>query len=386
MGKFFLSVIFLLVPAFALSECTGPQLLVAEIQSHPSAALYGELGNWFVDHHQSACAIKTFRAGLELVPDSSDLLYLLGLAFDSSGNPKDAIAPLQQAIQIEPGTAEYHLLLGAAFNELQQKRQAARSFENALAIDRHSIVALDALSKLLIEQGRYGDAIKLLHSEPRDQSLTLDLAQAYHKAEMFPQALEVLLPAVRANPSFVPLSAELVNVYLDQNRYPEAAQFAGKIFRLHPGAPETQRLYLRALVLNRDIEKARPFVQTLLAARPHDFQVVYWSGLLERDIGQYDAARKHLEEAVALDPADSNARYNLGIVLSGLGDYAGAEKQLQKSLALCAGGNEPQVRYRLASVLRSMGEMEQAKKQFKLTEQELQANGNKKLAYQMQGC
>ena len=385
MGKHFLSIVFLLVSPLAFSECAGPQSLAAEIQSHPSAALYGELGNWFVDHNQSACAIETFHVGLQLVPDSPELLYLLGLALDASGNPKDAIAPLQKAARIEPDAVEFHLLLGTVFNEAQQKKQATRSFEKALAIDPHSTVALDALGKLLMEQGRYEDAIKLLHSGRRDGTLTLDLAQAYHQAEMYPQAMEVLLPAVRENPTLVPLSAELVTVYLDQKRYPEAVQLAAKTLRFHPNAPETQQLYLRALVLNRDVDKARPFAQSLLARRPHDFQVVYWSGVLERDTGQYEASRQHLEEAIALNPEDSTARYNLGIVLSALGDYAGAEKQLQKSLALC-GGNEPQVRYRLASVLRSMGETEQAKKQFKLTEEELQAKGNKRLAYQMQGC
>jgi|SRR6185312_15546445 len=386
MGKSFLLAVFLLAPTLILAECSGPQSLATEIHAHPSAALYGELGNWFVDHNQSACAVETFRAGLRLVPDSPDLLYLLGLELDSSGDPKDAIAPLQRAIRVEPDTIDYHLLLGAAFNELQQKKQAARSFENALAIDRHSTVALNALSKLLIEQGRYRDAIKLLHSQPRDESLTLNLAQAYRKAQMSQQAVRVLLPAVRKNPSSRALSSELVAIYLEQKRYPDAAQLAERTFRLHPDISETQTLYLRALVLNRDVEKARPFAQVLLSKRPHDFEVLYLNGVLGRETGQYEAARGYLERAVALNPSDSNARYNLGIVLSELGDYASAEKQLSESLSLCAGANEPQVRYRLASVLRAMGETEQAKKQFKLTERELEVNASKTLASMPQGC
>lgn len=386
MGKFVLSFILLLAPTLALSECSGPQPLAGEVKSNPSAALYVELGNWFIDHDQSACAVETFRAGLRLVPDSANLWYLLGLALDSDSDPKDAVAPLQQAIRIEPRAFEFHLLLGHVFNQLQQKKQATLAFENALAIDRHSTIALDALSKLLIDQGRYEAVVKLLRSAPPDESLTFDLAEAYQKAHLSQQAVQVLLPAVRENPSSVPLSAALVNVYFDQKRYPDAAQLAGKTFRLHPDAPEVQALYLRALVLNRDVDKARPFEKALLAKRPQNFQVLYWSGVLEREVGQYDAARQHLEQAIVLNAADSDAHYNLGIVLSELGDYAGAEKQLEKSLSLCAGTNEPQVRYRLASVLRSMGETEQAKKQFKLTEQELQANASKKPAYQMQGC
>jgi tetratricopeptide (TPR) repeat protein len=367
-------------------ECLAPKSLESEIQSHPSAALYGELGNWFVIHNQSLCAVETFRAGLRLVPDSADLWYLLGLTLNANGDVKDAIAPLQQAIRIEPKNIEFHLLLGAAFNELQQREQAIRAFEHVLAIDRHSIPALDALSKSLIGLGRYRRTIQLLRSAPRDESLTLDLAQAYHKAHLLPQSVQVLLPAVRKNPLSASLSLELVAVYLDQKRYPDALQLAEKTLRLHPDLPETQELYLHTLVLNHNLDKARTFAQTLLLRRPHDFRIVYWKGVLEREMGQYEIARRYLEEAVALNPADSNARYNLGIVLSELGDYAEAENELQKSLTLCAGVNEPQVRYHLASVLHSMGEIEQAKKQFKLTEKELQVNASKKSAYPMQGC
>ncbi len=387
MGKFLFPVLLFLlfIPTLVLSECSGPQPLATEIQSHPSAALYGELGNWFVVHNQSSCAVETFRAGLRLVPDSADLWYLLGLALDSSGDPKNAVAPLQQAIRMEPKAIESHLLLGTVLNELQQKKHAIHAFESALALDRHSTSALDGLAKLLIEQGRYQAAIQLLHSAPHDESLTLDLSQAYDKAHMSSQAVRILLPAVREYPLSIPMSLALATVYLDQKRYLDAVHLTEKTFQLHPDAPETQELYLRALILNRDFDKARPFSQSLLARYPHDFQIVYWSGVLERETSQYDVARRYLEEAIALNPADSNARYNLGIVLSELGDYAGAEKQLVKSLSLC-GANEPQVRYHLASVLRAMGKTEQAKKQFKLTEEELQANTSKKLAYMAQGC
>lgn len=378
--------VILCLATLALGECSGPQSLESEILYHPSAALYVELGNWFIDHNQSACAVETFRDGLRFVPDSADLLYLFGLALDSSGNPKEAVAPLQQATRMEPKTIEYHLLLGSVFMELQQKNQAKIAFERALSIDSHSIAALDGLSKALIAQGYYQAVIKLLHSTRRDETLKLDLAQAYDKAHMYPQAVEVLLPVVREDPLSDPLTTELATLYLNEKRYPDAARIAGKSFLLHPNNMEIRNLYLRALVLDHDFGKARPLAQNLLLKYPRDFEVVYLEGVLEREAGQYDAARQYLEEAVTLNPEHCNAHYNLGIVLSELGDYAGAKEQLEKSLSLGAGMNEPQVRYRFASVLRAMGETEQAKKQFRLTEQELQATSSKRLPYQAQGC
>jgi Flp pilus assembly protein TadD len=153
---------------------------------------------------------------------------------------------------------------------------------------------------------------------------------------------------------------------------------AAKAVRLHPGNPEVERLYLRVLVLNHDATVARPLGRKLLAARPHDFEFLYLNGILEREAGEYIAARQHLEEAIKLNPAHPNCRYNLGVVLAQLKDSAGARDQLEKSLAL--GATEPQVRFVLASVLRNLGATEPAQEQLKLYQQELQAATNSTLA------
>lgn len=371
---------------FTQGACIGPQPLESEIHDFPSAALYVELGNWFGDHNQYPCAIEAFRAGLQIVPDSGELSYLLGLALNSTGHPKDAIAPLQQSIQVMPKAIEPRLLLGAAFERLQQEDKARIEFESALAIDPHSNAALHGLARILIAQGNYGGAIKLLRSVPRDEILTLDLAQVYGRTRMFNEQAQFLLSALRENPRSSRLANALIMAYVNQARNQEAIKLAEKSLKLWPNNAKTQDLYLHVLVLNHDLDKARPFATILLAARPHDFEVVYLDGILEREAGQYSLARQQLEEAITLNPTHFDAHYNLGIVLSELKDFTGARQQLEKSLALGAGINEPQVRYRLGSVLRTLGETKQARQQFKLTEEELQASANKPLTRQIQGC
>ena len=51
-----------------------------------------------------------------------------------------------------------------------------------------------------------------------------------------------------------------------------------------------------------------------------------------------------------------NAHYNLGVVLAELKDFPGAKEQLEKAIAL--GAIEPEVHFKLASVLRTLGETE----------------------------
>jgi tetratricopeptide (TPR) repeat protein len=358
-------------------SCTGPQPLEFRIQSQPDAATFAELGKWFGDQKQYACAIEAFRAGLVIAPDSTDLSYLLGLTLYTSGDAKSAIAPLQQSIRGMPKVVAPHLLLAAAFEELQLRDNAKAEYEAALRLDPRSTAALNGLSKAFLADGNYYAVISLLRSVPLDESLTMNLAQAYGQAGKLDPAAQILEQALRTNPSSFRLTKALVTVWINQTRFREALQLAKKSAQLHPNNVEAQGLYLHVLVLNHDMDAARPLAKNLLAAHSHDFEVLYLNGRLEREAGQYSAARGHLEEAITLNPTHFNARYNLGIVLAELHDPAGAKEQLEKALALGAGTAEPQVRYKLASVLRALGENEQADEQARLTAEQLQAGADK---------
>ncbi len=153
---------------------------------------------------------------------------------------------------------------------------------------------------------------------------------------------------------------------------------AERTARLHPSNFEAQKIYLRVLVLNGDFVQARPLARKLLAARPRDFDFLYFSGILENEGGEFAAARTHLEAAVALDPNYYNAHYNLGLVLASLKDFSAAKEHLEKAIAL--GATEPQVHFKLSTVLRALGENDRAQEQLNLYQQLNQAKINRTLA------
>ena len=67
--------------------------------------------------------------------------YFLGLAFDRSGKPEEAIAVFQDALKLDPSNAETHLILGktemnsgrldAAITELQEALRLSPNNEQA---------------------------------------------------------------------------------------------------------------------------------------------------------------------------------------------------------------------------------------------------------------
>jgi tetratricopeptide (TPR) repeat protein len=360
-----------------LHACTGPAALEAKLRAHPDADTYTELGNWFGDHKQYSCALDAFQKALKLEPGSAKLYYLVGLTLYASGHPEDAIKPLGQSIFLMPEVLKPHLLLASALEQLRRPQDAQSEWAAALRIDHLSSEALDGMSKSLMAQGDYVSAIELLRDAPRNETLTLDLALAYGKARMLDKAEDVLTQGLKRNPSSMALTSALVTVYVNQVHYENAVNLAAKTARLHPNL-EAQKLYLRVLVLNGDFVPARPLARKLLAARPHDFDFLYLSGILENQGGQFSAARTHLEAAVALDPNYYNAHYNLGLVLAELKDFPAAKEHLEKAIAL--GATEPQVHFKLSTVLRALGDNDRAQEQLILYQQLNQAKINRTLA------
>ena len=364
-------------PAYATESCKGPQQLEVKIHAHPDAPTYTQLGMWFGDRNQYDCATEAFRTALKFEPGSAQLYYLVGLSLYSSGQTEEAVSALQQSIKLNDALKP-HLLLGAAFNQLHRSAEAKAEWEAALKIDPHSMEAIDWVSKSLLAEGDFGAAIALLRSAPSDENLTLRLAQVYDKAGMLDKAADVLKRALVSHPSSLPLSNALSTILVKQTLYQDAIRLAAKTARLHPGNLDAQRQYFRLMVLNDDYATAQPLGRKLLIIAPHDFDVLYLNGIMERSAGQFPAARKHLEEAVTLDPNYYNARYNLGVVLAELKDYPGAREQLEKAIAL--GATEPEVHFKLASVLRTLGETELAEAQLKIYQQVLQARADHALA------
>ncbi len=360
------------------ASCAPPSAILTKLSAHPDADTYVELGSWFGDRHQYACAVDAYRAALKVEPGSAKLSYLLGLALYFANQPDQAVGALQQSIQLMPEELKPHIILARVLSQLRHPEEAKTEWEAALKIDPRSTDALDGLSKAFLFEKDYRSVIGMLRAAPPNEDLTLDLAHAYDMAGMLDEAAKTLDAAVHTHPNSLPLTEAMVMILARQAHFEQSAELAAKRMRSHPGDLSAQELYLHVLVLNDDIKTAQPLARKLLATAPHRFGVLYLNGVIERESGQFPAARKHLEEAIALDPNHYNSRYNLGAVLAELGDAKGAREQLEKALAL--GAAEPQVRFKLASVLRTLGETQLAQEQLRLYQQEEKAKADRTLA------
>jgi tetratricopeptide (TPR) repeat protein len=369
-----LAIIFLAAAPRLTAACHGSPALEAKLQAESSVKAFTDLGIWFRQHSQFGCAAEVFDQALQKYPGSARLEYLLGASLYSSGDAKDAIAPLQASVRIDPKVLQSHLILAAALDRMRDATEAATEWRAALALDPKSATARQALSKDLLATKDYSAEIALLRADATSghltADLTLDLAIAYGKMGLLQDANVALRSALRTHPASLPLAKALAATLVLQSRREEAAAILLAAMKQHPADLEVQVLYLRILVMQDEAEKGKQLGAKLLQLAPENWNVLYLNGVLERVAGEYEAARAHLLQAVALNPNDSECRRNLGSVLAKLNDPQRAKEQLEKAIAL--GSRDPEVRFELAGVLRTLGEDREAEEQLKLYQQEAQ--------------
>ena len=347
----------LFVPS-ARAACNGPAALEAKVKSHPTPEAWAELGNWYGTQKQFVCAAQALKSAVRLDPKSAQLNYLLGLAYYESQDFENALQPLQRSVAADSTAIKPHLLLASVLMRLSQPQDAAQQWSEALKIDSTNDMALHGLSDCLIGMGDFPAEINLLRSAKLDDRLAVDLAIAYSSTGAYDDAVKTLNTALAASPDSVTLSDALVTVYSKISQTLLAERIAEKCYKAHPDDRRAQVSYLRTLVYDGDWVPARPLAKQLLQEDPHSFDTLYLAGVLERQDGNFEAARDHLNQAVALNPSLANLRYNLGATLDHLQDPAAGVVQLRQAVAL--GDKDPEVHFELANALRATGQSDAA--------------------------
>ena len=357
------------------SVCAPPSSIAVRLKTRHDAGVYAQLGTWFADRHQYACAAEAFGKAAAIDPASARFNYLLGLSLYSQGRTEEAIQPLRQSIQIDPRSVDAYLTLGAAFDKIGNRADAETQWRQAIAVDPQSTLAFDNLSRDLLADANYSAVIALLKpmAAPGKLSVPLlvNLSVAYSKSGLLKDASDLLHDALRDNPSSLPLIKALAGVLILQMRVEEATALVKKAAAEFPQDAGMQVVYLRTLVLAGDTAKAEALSRTLLAAYPHNWEVLYLTGFLELQSGDYTAARKYLELSVALQPDDPDSRFDLGVALARTKANTAAKEQLQEAIAL--GYSKPEVHFELARALQSLGDTSGSNEQMQLYQQSLKA-------------
>ena len=347
----------------AYAACNGPQALVAQFTAHPTAQRAITLGSWYASHNQYACAADTFRSGVKADPKNAQLHYLTGLALVFQKRTADAIPELKKSRDLAPSELKPRLMLATAYLDTNQPAEAEAEWRKVLEIDPRSEEALQSLGALYMRRKDYPSVIQLLQNAPRNETMTVMLGNALAEMGFLDKAEDLLNQALDANRQSIPLADAMRVVLVRERKYEEAIKLQRVVAKDHPDNLDAQVNLYKLLVLANHFDEARPMGPKLLAARPHDPDVLYLNGMVQRAVGDYPGAKKLLEDAVQRQPDFFNSRYQLGMVLVLLHEYPEAKTHLEKAIELGVPG--PEVHFELAKALRGLGDSTGANEEVK---------------------
>jgi tetratricopeptide (TPR) repeat protein len=320
--------------AQSFSGCRGPEDLEHTVAAQPSASAWNALGAWFGSQNQLPCAIGAFESALRLAPDSWESRYDLALALLNQGNAEQAALELRKALRLRPGTPQIHAALGAALSQLHQTEAAMAEFRIVLRADPKSIAALDGLSKALIVEKRYSEAVALLAHAPDEEPLQLDLAAAYSGQDNTAMAVQILSRLLAKDPANLQAQVNLGLVFAGALRYDKAEDALRKADALSPD--NVSVLTPLAMVLSRLDRKneAIEVLRKVCALDPSSLDAHLNLGIALADENNVSSAFNEFSEAVRLAPDSATAHYNKGRVLVDMERKDEAKPELEASLRL----------------------------------------------------
>lgn len=260
----------------------------------------------FVEGKQ-ADAERQVQEVLKDNPRSSDGLILTGRMALARRNGKDAVQAFRTVLHDQPELATVHYLLGQAYQLTGDTNLAKDSLERAVALYPDQVDAKRSLAVLESKSGRYQQARArlddLLKQRPDDVTaldmlMTLDLVtKNWQGAE---QTLTRLRQVSTGNNS-VALLAE-GRFYEAQRRLSEARRAYERATALAPNEPEPLLSLVKVEVALGQALQSRTRLESLLASRKdHPFA----HGLLGEVLSltqEHEEAARHYREAARLNP------------------------------------------------------------------------------------
>jgi tetratricopeptide (TPR) repeat protein len=322
-------------------------------------------------------AVRQFQKAHAIEPDNPKVLHGLIVSNFASGRTGAALDASRRLLGILRNNADEFALSMAVGRVLAQYNQPADAMEFFKLAQQHtpplingrsSAVFFDNLFAALLGQMQQdATAIARLQraadSDPSDSAQYYQLGLMLIKTAKFPQAYEVLRPALEKFPrSFElrlgyalacyfmgkndeaenayrqitemrPSSAEpyfaLGNFYADTGRDADAKVVFGKAARIEPGNYLYHYMYGVELYRTQQVEEAASRLHRATQLNPRHADSYYWLGKIYLAQHQAAQALKAFERAVNLEPKHIGAFYQLALLYTRLGESEKAHQALE---------------------------------------------------------
>ena len=292
--------------------------LAQAVESNPGLhPAWNLLGGVLAALGDTAGAERAYRRALLLRPDHAETHYNLGLLFQESARPDEAIACYRKALQRKPGFAPAHNNLGNALKVKGRVDEAMTHYAEALKFDPQLADASSNWGTALREKGRVDEAIPLLERarqlKPESWAVHNNLGIAYFERNRFAEAVESQRRALALRPEFVEARNNLGNALSALGEGQEAIDCYRQVIEAAPQHADAYSNYGLLLQERGEIEEAMRLYNRALEIRPDHADALNNLGYLLQEQGRAEEAMALYRRATSANPQAARPAYNLGL-------------------------------------------------------------------------
>ena len=227
-------------------------------------------------------ATQIYKQLLGVEPGSEEGVTALAKLHMDAGNYKEAVDLLEQFVKARPDSDGALQTLGEAYSDLQQYAKAADAYKRASDLDPDDIEIKKEQAEAAFRADQLDEALKLYQdlakAAPDDGISLLRLGQIYRHQVKYDIARQYLQKAAQSFPDSVEVQFNLVMLDHDEGRLEDALKRTNDILKK---TEKTNGRYTEAEKQNR-----RLFLVN--------------QGMLNRDLGNYEAAVRTFQDVKAL--------------------------------------------------------------------------------------
>lgn len=311
-------------------------------------------------------AEKAWSSLASQFPTKAEPLAHLGLIESKQGRYADAIKNYRQAMALEPRMPGLRLNLGLALFKAGEYQQTISTLEPLLKArpEDQQLTILIGMSQYGL--GHFAEASKTLKPassrDPQNQTLLLTLAHSCLLSSRYPCVLDAYHQLIALNAESAEVDM-LVGEALDQMKDPEGAirEFR-KAITANPKEPNVHFGLGYLLWTKGQYPEAAQEFSEEIANDPRHFQAMLYLADAEIQMGELETAQARLEQLGKVTPGIALQHLDLGIVYAESGRNGDARTELEYAIKLAP--NNVKAHYRLARLLRSMGNAAGARAEF----------------------
>ena len=312
-------------------------------------------------------AMEMYRGAIEIDPTAIQARQRLAAAAVAQGEFTEAVEQYKYLREFYPEAGWVLSSLGHLYYKMKDPGAAIDAFEMALAMDPENWSLMDDEVEILLEEGRYHEAIvrlkQLIEQQPGFPDLLVRLGDVYANIGEDDQAMACYAGAVEMQPDYVEAVIKSGTQHLVHGRWHQAAEAFGDACDLNDrvmanyvgrGVAQLASGNRQAAMESFDLagsiepnstlllsEMARLTLKAVIAEEHYggmDHEPA--SDMAEMELDNDDLLAQQIDahaEQVALHPDYADLQYRYGVLLRSQGQLGDAQEHFQRAIEINPG-------------------------------------------------